>query len=96
MAVSQSHFDRLDVQEFNRRLEAMAMRVHELATNVAVMVEREKKISEDMTELKDSIDEMKDTFARGRGAIWFLTVSSGVVATVIGFWDKLPKLWGAP
>lgn len=90
----QRNFDRLDVAEFNRRLEAMAQRVGDLATNVAVMVERDTKRSEDVQELKDSLKIMGDTFATGRGAVYILVVGAGVLAAVVGFWDKIARLWG--
>lgn len=65
-----------------------------MATQLAVMAEREKQMATDMTTMQRSVDELKDTLARGRGAVYILTVSAGLFATIIGFWDKVPKPWG--
>jgi tRNA A37 threonylcarbamoyladenosine dehydratase len=91
--MSQSQFDRLDVAEFNRRLEAMAQRVGELATAVAVMAERDKQLTDGMEEVKHELGVMKDIFAKGRGAVFILTLAASILATTIALWDKVPKPW---
>lgn len=86
-------FDRLDVQEFNRRLESMALRVGGLATEIAVFSSRETTMSEQMRKLQTSVEDLEETLAKGRGAVYILTISAGLVAGILGFWDKIPKPW---
>lgn len=85
------HFDRLEVAEFNRRIEAMAQRVGELATQVAVLAARDEQISDKIETMQGSVDDLKETLAKGRGAIWLLTIFASGIAFLVGFWDKFSK-----
>lgn len=84
----------MDIAEFNRRLESMAQRLGELVTQIAVRDERELARDEDIRELKVAVKSMGETFTKGKGAIWILTIAGGAMVTVVGFWDKVSKLWG--
>jgi len=108
MTTMQTQFDRLDVADFNRRLEAMAERVGDLTTAIAVQSERETQkanalmaalkirevaVDQAFASMEGEMKQMKDAFSTSKGAVYVLGVLGSIAMFFLMFWEKLIRLF---
>ena len=68
-------------------------RVSRLSEQVAVSVERERKLSEDVKELQEQVDTLNGVLAKGRGGLLVIVTVGSLMGVFLGAWDKLAKLF---
>ncbi len=93
----EGHLTRLDLQDITRSVEALATRVGTLATEIAVLSEKQKQHDDKLDGCVAKLEKLeKETIAlnkianRALGLIFGLTLIGGAIGT---FWEKVAKLW---
>ena len=90
MPQPKDHADWLEIQEFNRRLEAIAERISTLSTRIEVLSDRQTQTIKDIEKLDTEMAQLSKLANRGMGIVLALTLLGGVIG---GFWEKVSKIF---
>lgn len=84
---------RMEAGEVYRRMEALASRVGDLSSEVAVLNERNRAMVEELSDIKKETAGLAKIANKGMGVLFVLSLIGGSAGL---FWEKLSKYISGP
>lgn len=87
---------RYDGGDTAHQIETLALRIGELAKEVALYGQKLAAVETKVAEMKGEVTEIKDYANRWKGGFYAISALGAALGAIIALWDKIPKPWGHP